>query len=125
MVGRAKRLRMVMRGIVMAFVLSGATGWPASAGATDPADHVVDRVAVDQMGVDRVDVNQASVAELTALPGIGPAKAAAIVQERQRRPFSSIDDLTRVSGIGTRTLEQLRDRISVGNAEGGSTVTDR
>ncbi len=73
----------------------------------------------------RLDINQASVAELTELPGVGPAKAAAIVEERQRRPFSSVDELTRVSGIGERTLDQLRDRISVGDAGGAGGKTER
>jgi competence ComEA-like helix-hairpin-helix protein len=65
----------------------------------------------------RVDINRASVSELTELPGIGPAKAAAIVEERERKPFASVEDLTRVSGIGDRMLEQLRDKISVGGAD--------
>ena len=70
-------------------------------------------------GTHRIDVNRASVVELTELPGVGPAKAEAIVAERERRPFSSVDDLTRVSGIGDRMIEQLRDRISVGDEDGG------
>jgi competence protein ComEA len=65
-----------------------------------------------------LNINTASAAELTALPGIGPAKAAAIVEQRQQQPFSSVADLTRVQGIGERTLEQLRHRISVGSADG-------
>jgi competence protein ComEA len=76
-------------------------------------------VAARAEGAGRIDVNKASVMELTALPGIGPAKAEAIVEERERRPFTSVDDLTRVSGIGDRTIEQLRDRISVGEADKG------
>jgi competence protein ComEA len=63
-----------------------------------------------------LDINSASVAELTALPGIGPAKAAAIVAERQQEPFRSVADLTRVKGIGERTLEELGPRITVGEA---------
>lgn len=69
-----------------------------------------------------VDINNASVSELTTLPGIGPAKAAAIVEQRERAPFKSVADLTRVSGIGERTLEELRDRVSVGEADGESGV---
>jgi competence protein ComEA len=65
----------------------------------------------------RVNINTASVTELTELPGVGPAKAAAIVEERERKPFASVNDLTRVSGIGDRMLEQLRDRISVGGVD--------
>jgi competence protein ComEA len=69
-----------------------------------------------------VDINNASVSELTTLPGIGPAKAAAIVEQRERAPFKSVADLTRVSGIGERTLEDLRDRVSVGEGDAESGV---
>lgn len=70
-------------------------------------------------GKTRIDINRASEAELTALPGIGPAKAAAIVEERQRAPFRSVADLTRVSGIGERSLDELRDRITVDDSGDG------
>lgn len=81
--------------------------------------------AAGTAGGGRIDINSASVVELTELPGVGPAKAAAIVEERQREPFRSVDDLTRVSGIGERMLDQLRDRISVGGADGGSGARER
>ena len=55
-----------------------------------------------------VNVNTATEAELTQLPGIGPAKAAAIVQHRtQNGPFGSLADLDAVSGIGPATLANL------------------
>jgi competence protein ComEA len=73
----------------------------------------------------RVDLNTASVAELTALPGIGAAKAAAIIEHRQREPFRSVDDLTKVKGIGDKMLDQLRDRISVGGEQGESGASRR
>jgi competence protein ComEA len=57
----------------------------------------------------RININTASVDQLTSLPGIGPAKAAAIVEGR---PYTSVDDLDRVSGIGAKTIEQLRDLIT-------------
>lgn len=57
----------------------------------------------------RININTASVDQLTTLPGIGPAKAAAIVEGR---PYASVDDLDRVSGIGAKTIDQLRDLIT-------------
>lgn len=60
-----------------------------------------------------VDINTASVTELTELPGIGPAKAAAIVEERNVAPFKSVDDLARVRGIGDATIADLRDHVLV------------
>ena len=60
-----------------------------------------------------VDLNTASAAELEALPGIGAAKAAAIVEERQVRPFADVDDLERVRGIGPALLAELRSQVTV------------
>jgi len=61
-----------------------------------------------------VDLNTATVAELEALPGIGPATAAAIVDDRERNgPFPSVDDLERVPGIGPAKLGALRDLVTV------------
>ena len=61
-----------------------------------------------------VNLNRASTMELETLPGIGPATAAEIVNDRSvNGPFSSVDDLVRVSGVGPATLEKLRDVVSV------------
>jgi competence protein ComEA len=61
-----------------------------------------------------VDLNTASPEQLDALPGVGPATAAAIVRDRDEHgPFRSIDDLARVRGIGPAKLEQLRDLVAV------------
>lgn len=57
-----------------------------------------------------VDINHASVSELDALPGIGPSTAGKIVKEREANgPFASVDDLGRVSGIGPKKIEALKD----------------
>jgi competence protein ComEA len=62
----------------------------------------------------RININAAGPEELMALPGIGPAIAAAIVEDRTARgPFSSVDDLLRVRGIGPAKLEALRSRARV------------
>ena len=61
-----------------------------------------------------VDINSATAAELDALKGIGPVKAKAIVEYREKNgPFKSVDDLTKVKGIGKATLEGLRKDVSV------------
>ena len=60
-----------------------------------------------------LDVNRVGADELDALPGVGPATAAAIVAERERNgPFSSVDDLDRVPGIGPAKLDALRDLVT-------------
>ncbi len=62
----------------------------------------------------RVRVNAASVDELARLPGIGPARAAAIVASRRRHgPFRRVEDLRRVPGIGPKTVEQLRNLVQL------------
>ena len=68
-----------------------------------------------------VNVNTADAATISAeLKGIGPAKARAIVEYREKYgPFESIDDLTLVSGIGERTIEQNRADILLDDPGGG------
>ncbi len=60
-----------------------------------------------------VDLNSATVDQLVELPGIGPAKAAAIVEERNVAPFKTIDDLARVRGISDATIADLRGQARV------------
>lgn len=61
-----------------------------------------------------VAVNRATVAELEALPGVGPVLAGRIVAYRdQNGPFSLIEDLLGVPGIGEAKLAALRDLITV------------
>jgi len=62
----------------------------------------------------RIAVNTASAVELEALPGVGPALAAAIVEERRKGgPFRSAEDLTRVRGIGPALVRRVTSRIRI------------
>jgi competence protein ComEA len=61
-----------------------------------------------------VDLNRATAVELEALPGVGPATAAAIVEHRDRvGAFTSVEQLLDVRGIGPAKLEQLRPRVTI------------
>lgn len=61
-----------------------------------------------------VNVNEAAQVELETIPGIGPAKATAILSYREENgSFETIEELSNVSGIGEKTVEQLRDYISL------------
>ena len=63
-----------------------------------------------------VNVNSADAEALKTLPGIGDAKAAAIIAYRSEHgAFASVDDLANVSGIGPATVEKLRPLVELGD----------
>jgi competence protein ComEA len=79
---------------------STPTGEPGSPGAAPAAGPI--------------DLNSADAAALDALPGVGPATAMAILSYREQAgPFSSVDELLEVRGIGEAKLEQLRPLVRV------------
>ncbi len=66
-----------------------------------------------------VDINTADAALLEELPGIGPAKALAILALRgERGAFASVEELDDVKGIGPATLERLRPYAVAGDSVG-------
>jgi competence protein ComEA len=65
----------------------------------------------------RVNVNTASVEQLTALPGVGPKLAARIVEHRQKSgAFRSTQELMSVKGIGEKNFAKLEAWLSVADA---------
>lgn len=67
-----------------------------------------------------VNINEATAAELIALPGIGPAMAGRILAWRSAHGrFARIDDLDRVKGIGPATVKRLRPLIRIGSPSPG------
>lgn len=75
-------------------------------------------------GGQTVDINTADADTLArVIDGIGVAKAQAIVDYRQANgPFKTVDGLVAVKGIGERTVERNRDRLSVGPAATASAM---
>lgn len=65
-------------------------------------------------GLCLIDINSASQKELENLPAIGPVTAERIIEGR---PYRSVNDLTRVKGIGKKTLDKIKHLIVAGEAK--------
>ena len=64
-----------------------------------------------------VDLNNASVAELGSVPGIGKVTAQRIVEWREKHgPFRHAEDLMKVKGIGEKSFDKLRPYVKVGKS---------
>ncbi len=95
--------------LAAAFVALAALALPAvSRAAAPPAGTMIKTI----------NVNTATAAELTALPGIGQAKADAIVKYREEHgSYRSPEDLLQVRGIGEALLTKIRPHITIGRAK--------
>lgn len=64
-------------------------------------------------GIAPINVNTADAELLAELPGVGPSRAEAIIEERETNgAFKNADDLTRVTGIGSATVDRMRDQVT-------------
>lgn len=89
---------------------TSATPPPAKAAATGIARTTPSATA----STAKLNINAASKDELEALPAIGPTIAQRIIDDRiANGPYKQIEDLARVRGISARTVNELRDRITV------------
>lgn len=71
-------------------------------------------LADSQATVEQLDINQATVEQLCELEGIDNVKASAIVEYREAHgPFTSIEEIKHVKGIGDKTFEILKEHITV------------
>ena len=90
----------------------------AAGGVTASGDGKVTTLYIGEAGDEaapqKIDLNRAESWLLEALPGIGEERAQAITDYRSEHgPFRSINELTKVSGIGAKTLEQIEPLITV------------
>jgi len=66
------------------------------------------------MAAEKINLNTATVGELTKLKRIGPAYAQRIIDYREKHgPFERIEDLMKVKGIGPKTFNANKDMITV------------
>jgi competence protein ComEA len=103
--------------------LMRSAGWIAVAALAAALSTFTGMAVASPEEAARVDINRASVEELMSLPGVGPAKAKAIVEHRQTAPFKKTEELLQVRGIGDSIYADLRDRITVSEpapASGGA-----
>ena len=101
------------------FAVGCFTGTPVWADHHEAAEKTAE-AAEEQMpeAAGPIDINTADAAALQTLHGIGETKAAAIIAHREANgPFATVDDLQNVKGIGEKTLEKLKEHITVGAGE--------
>ncbi|WP_346797628.1 ComEA family DNA-binding protein [Halomonas sp. Bachu 37] len=90
-------MTLTLRGMVLALLFCIALGGVSTAMAQEVAP---------------INVNTADAELLAELPGVGPSRAEAIIEERETNgDFTDADDLTRVSGIGPVTVDRMRDQL--------------
>ncbi len=98
---------LMLRGAAMVAVLAllaPAAAAPAAEAASTPKSSGI-------VGV--ININTASAEQLELLPGVGPARARAIVEHRSAQgAFKRPEDLTQVKGIGERAFERLRPHVA-------------
>lgn len=98
-------------GVAIPAVVTPPAERPGVPGLAGPGSEAEDASAAVSPGP--IDLNSASADELDELPGIGPSTAAAIVTHREQiGPFSSVDDLLAVRGIGPAKLDAIRALVT-------------
>lgn len=96
----------------------------ASVNATDPAVPAVPPVA-QQPATVLINLNTADEATLSSLTGVGPKKAKDIIEYRKaNNGFKTIEEFSKVHGIGPKTFETNRARLTVGDVKAPAKPAD-
>lgn len=101
--------------LLFALLTSASVAVTAAPATEAPTSTAITTSAAQAQASDTVNINSADAETLqNMLVGIGNAKAAAIVAYREENgPFTSIDELIEVKGIGKAILEKNRDKLSI------------
>jgi competence ComEA-like helix-hairpin-helix protein len=94
---------------ILAALACAAPSIGAAEGGVSPPEQGPPAEARDE----RININEAGIDALVALPGIGPSRAQAIIAEREKRRFRRVEDIMRVPGIGRKTFARIRASIRV------------
>lgn len=87
---------------------------------------IVMLLTATQLAFAAVNLNTATQSELETVKGIGPAKAKMIIDDRTKNgPFKSVEDLDRVKGFGTKSVNKLRGEVSVTGVTQISSATNK
>ncbi|HEU4403020.1 MAG TPA: helix-hairpin-helix domain-containing protein [Candidatus Polarisedimenticolia bacterium] len=99
-----KRTKVRTLGAIVILALIAWAALPPSAAAAAPDDKAV-------------NINSAGLDELMSLPGIGKAYAERIIEYREKNgPFKKLEDLLNVRGIGEKTFQKLKPRLTLGKS---------
>lgn len=96
--------------------------WSQAAAATALAIALLGGIGSGAQAAAPLDLNRASAEELARLPGIGPARAEAIVARRDAVAFESVEELLAIRGIGDTVFAGLRDQVVVVRPVGPATA---
>jgi len=117
---RSHTAALALAALTSSVPLASAQSTPASSrlpGRESEASPEPPAVAEAPLRVGVVNLNTASIDELMRLPGIGPAKARAVLELRRKLThFTRLEDLMRVKGIGRKTFRKLQPLIRLSGA---------
>lgn len=71
------------------------------------------QASTSTQSTEKISLNNATQEQLMTLPGIGEAKAKEIIKYREKTPFTKIEDLKEISGIGDSIFAKIKDLITL------------